>query len=105
MLQQKDRVGMDPKARVEWRQTAVERVVTVTGLIDEPRAHHLENGLIGLGDRRLVLDLTGALFADTLDALTVLSGLRHRLGRRPLQVMAAPGLRDSLLPAGFDVRG
>lgn len=105
MLQQRDRIRMEPETRVEWRQNAVERVVTVTGLIDEPRTHHLENGLIGLGDRRLVLDLTGARFADTLDALTVLSGLRHRLGRRPLQVVAAPELSDSLLPAGFDVRG
>lgn len=104
MLEQRERIRAETEIGVEWRQNPVERVVTVTGLIDGPRIHHLENGLIGLGDRRLVLDLTGARFADTLDATRVLNDLRLRLGRRPLEVVASPAIADPLLRAGIDVR-
>lgn len=104
MLEQGERIRGEYDTRVEWRQNPVERVVTVTGLVDGPRTHHLENGLIGLGDRRLVLDLTDARFADTLDALEILNDLRLRLGRRPLEVVASPAIADSLLRVGIDVR-
>lgn len=50
--------GEAPQYGFEWRQDARIRVLKLAGNIDETAASHLANGLIDLGNRRLVIDLS-----------------------------------------------
>ncbi|HLU53654.1 MAG TPA: STAS domain-containing protein [Acidimicrobiia bacterium] len=75
-----------PFYALEWSQDRSERVMRITGVIDFAAAEHLFNGLIDLGSRRLVIDLTDAQTVD-LTAIEALSEIEKRLGPGRLTVL------------------
>lgn len=78
--------GGAPLYALEWRQDRNERVMRVSGDLDRAAAEHLFNGLIDLGSRRLVIDLTDVHLID-LTALETLSEIDVRLGPGRLTVL------------------
>lgn len=87
-------VAADPHrltVRIEWHQDRSERRVRLSGVIDARTVRHLVNALVGLGDRRLYLDLRLAVPAAGFDLGAFLEELRRRLGSRPIVVDGEPG--------------
>ena len=72
-------VDHSPFYSFEWSQDRNERVMRLVGVIDIAAAEHLFKGLIDLGSRRLVIDLTDAETVD-LTALEAVAEIEDRLG-------------------------
>lgn len=70
--------------RVEWSQTRDQRVVRLSGPVDHRTERHLDNALVGLGGRHLLIDLTQVEPSPEVEITRLLAGLKTRLGRRSL---------------------
>lgn len=57
--------GAFSPGRFEWEQSAERRLLRVLGEVDLSNARHVLQVLEGLGDRDLVVDLTGVEFMDS----------------------------------------
>lgn len=83
--------------RFEWSQDGDCRVARVTGDVDMSNAHQVVDSLLQLGDRSLVLDLTGVGFIDST-GLRALFDLEKRLAPRSLTLLVPEESRvDRLL--------
>lgn len=74
-----DSVSDTPRYRFEWTQDAKRRLMRLAGDIDATAASHVANGLIDLGNRRLVIDLT-EVESICPEAVAVLTDMGRRLG-------------------------
>src|SRR5688572_9646906 len=88
--------GRDPNPapdalRVEWSQTRAQRVVRLSGPVDQRTARHLDNALVGLGGRNLLIDLTDVEPSPEVEITRLLAGLKTRLGHRALILRGIDG--------------
>lgn len=70
----------------EWEQDRRRRVLCVHGKLSADAADHLLNGLVNLGSRSLVIDLTDVESVDD-DVVIVLEQIRSRLGPSRMDVV------------------
>lgn len=70
----------------EWEQDRRRRILQLHGELSADTAEHLLLGLVNLGSRNLVVDLTGVESMDT-DVAVVLEQIRSRLGPSRLDVV------------------
>jgi hypothetical protein len=84
--------------RIEWIQTRHSRLVRILGVIDETRVGHIYNAMVGLGQRELTLDLSGASVLARDELELCLEDLCVRLGQRLAGVLP-PATEPFRLPA------
>lgn len=80
----------------EWHQNQDRRNLKLSGSIDASAATHLSNGLIDLGRRELVVDVTDVDFLSP-EAVTALVEMADRLGTGRLRVIVDDGGRGTSL--------
>ncbi|HEX2152439.1 MAG TPA: STAS domain-containing protein [Acidimicrobiia bacterium] len=81
-------VGERP-SHFEWRQDSRRRVLKLSGTVDGSSADRLSSGIIDLGARRLVIDITEVTSMDEAGASS-LRDLTHRLGDGRVTVVPDP---------------
>lgn len=72
--------------RFEWRQNSRERVFKLAGTVDESTAARLRSGIIDLGSRRLLIDLSDVTSIEP-EGVSALIQLAERLGRARITVV------------------
>lgn len=94
---------VDPprESHIRWHQDARQRVVEISGDIDERFPEHLNNGTIDLGRRALVIDLTDVALTEA--AMGSLSTLKERLAGRTLTVLVKRDFMDVALAHEIEV--
>lgn len=85
-----------PLLSIEWRQDRRLRTMAVSGALSSVDGSHLSSGLVQLGNRGLVIDLTG-LDVWEADAVSSIVEVTGRLGARSARVVVSDPELGALL--------